>query len=279
MTAAPPASHAWANLSSHDVAALDHDRAIAVLPLGATEQHGPHLPLSVDTDLAQAMVAEAARRLPADFPAWFLPVLPVGFSPEHSGFAGTLSLKAETVLRLWTDIAESVHASGIRKLVLFNTHGGNTGLMDPVGRDLRARLGMLVYRVNWSDLPLLDDAGHDVAERFGADERRFGVHAGAMETAIMLALRPGQVRKDRLADFRSSSQARANAFPIIGNSRGARLCWAAQDLHPSGAAGHASAARAADGQALVDAAGAALARLLQEIDRLPADTVVHARPR
>lgn len=267
------ASHLWADLSSADFAALDRQRSMAVLPLAATEQHGPHLPLSVDADLAGAMTRAAAARLPRDFPAWFLPVQGVGFSPEHLGFAGTLSLGADTVLRLWTEIAECVHASGIRKLVLFNTHGGNVGLMDPVARDLRMRLGMLVYRVNWFDLPLLDAAGNDLMDRFPPAERRFGVHAGQVETALMLAIRPEQVRVQAARDFSSTSQVRARDFAILGNGRSARLSWAAQDLNPAGAAGNAAAARAADGQALLQAAGQALADLLQEIDRLPPDTV------
>lgn len=278
--AAPPApaSHWWADLSSADFAALDRQRAIAVLPLAATEQHGPHLPLSVDADLARAMTRAAAERLPPDFPALFLPVQDVGFSPEHLGFAGTLSLKAETALRLWTEMAECVHASGVRKLVLFNTHGGNVGLMDPVARDLRMRLDMLVYRVNWFDLPLHDDAGQDLMDRFAATERRFGVHAGQVETALMLAIRPEQVRRHAARDFASTSQDRARDFAILGNGRSAKLAWAARDLNPAGAAGHAAAARAADGQLLLQAAGRALAALLQEIDRLPPDTVRAASP-
>ena len=268
-----PASHRWSDLSSADFAGLDRQRAIAVLPLAATEQHGPHLPLSVDADLARAMTRAAAERLPADFPAFFLPVQDIGSSPEHLGFAGTLSLRAETVLRLWTEIAECVHASGIGKLVLFNTHGGNVGLMDPVARDLRARLGMLVYRVNWFDLPLLDDAGNDIIDLFAPGEQRFGVHAGQVETALMLAIRPEQVRQEAARDFSSTSQSRARDFAILGNGRSAKLAWAAQDLNPAGAVGNAAAATAADGQLLLRAAGRALAALLQEIDRLPPDTL------
>lgn len=270
---ATPASHLWQDLASADFAALDRARAIAVLPLAATEQHGPHLPLSVDADLAHAMTRAAAQHLPPDFPAYFLPVQEIGFSPEHLGFAGTLSLKADTVLRVWTEIAECVHASGVRKLVLFNTHGGNVGLMDPVARELRMRLGMLVYRVNWFDLPLQDAAGHDLMDRFTPEEQRFGVHAGQVETALMQALRPDQVRRHAVQDFTSTSQARARDFAILGNGRSAKLAWAAHDLNPAGAAGNAAAAHATDGQLLLQAAGRALAALLQEIDRLPPDTV------
>ncbi len=271
-----PRSRLWSDLTTTDFAGLDLARAIAVLPLGATEQHGPHLPLSVDANLAHSMVQAATPHLPADLPVLFLPVQRIGYSPEHAAFAGTLSLKAETVIRLWTDIAESVHASGVTKLVLFNAHGGNVGLMDVVARDLRLRLGMLVYSVSWFNLPLLDADGADLMARFSAQEQRFGVHGGQLETAMMLGLKPKLVRKSRAQAFASSSQLRAAGFPILGNGRSAKLAWAAQDLNPEGAAGDASAARVEDGLVLVEATGRALAALLQEIDRLPADTL---RPR
>lgn len=258
-----------------DFAALDLTRTIAVLPLGATEQHGPHLPLSVDSDLARGIADACTPHLPAELPALFLPLQPVGYSPEHADFAGTLSLKAETVIRLWTDIAESVAASGVRKLLLFNTHGGNVGLLDVVARDWRQRLGLLVYGVSWFNLPLTAPDGSDVMARFSAAEQRFGVHGGQIETAMMLALAPERVRRAEARDFASSAQARARDFAILGNGRSAKLAWAAQDLNPAGAAGNAVAATPEDGQALIDAAGRALARVLVEIDRLPADTLRH----
>ena len=269
----PPRTRQWSDLVTTDFASLDLGRAIAVLPLGATEQHGPHLPLSVDANLAHSMVQAATPHLPADLPVLFLPVQRIGYSPEHAAFAGTISLKADTVMRLWTDIAESVSASGVNKLVLFNTHGGNVGLMDVVGRELRTRLGMLVYSVSWFNLPLHGPDGEDILARFSPEEQRFGVHAGQMETAMMLALKPRLVRQSKMQVFESSSQARAAAHRILGNGKSAKLAWAAQDLNPEGAAGNAAAANVDDGMALLDAAGRALADLLKEIDRLPADTL------
>jgi len=273
MPAQPPRTRQWSDLATTDFATLDLQRAIAVLPLGATEQHGPHLPLSVDANLAHSMVQAATAHLPADLPALFLPVQRIGYSPEHAAFAGTLSLKADTVMRLWTDIAESVLASGVRKLVLFNTHGGNVGLMDVVARDWRSRLGMLVYSTSWFNLPLLEADGKDAMERFPAEEQRFGVHGGQIETAMMLALKPRLVRQSRFKFFDSTSQLRARDYPTLGNGRSAKLAWAAQDLNPEGAAGNAAAADLEDGLALIDAAGRALATLLKEVDRLPADTL------
>jgi creatinine amidohydrolase len=266
----------WSDLATTDFAQLDVARTVAVLPVAATEQHGPHLPLSVDTDLVNGIVAAALPHLPADLPALFLPTQAVGFSPEHAGFAGTLTLKAETVLRLWTDIGESVAASGVKKLVLFNAHGGQVGMMDLVARDLRARRSMLVYSVSWFNLPMVDAAGRDANALFGADEHRFGIHAGDIETSMMLALRPDRVRMQHAQDFHSTAQDRAAAYPILGNGGSAKLGWQMQDYNPAGAAGNAAAATAEKGRPLIEAAGLQLARLLQEVSRLPLSTLADA---
>jgi len=277
--------HFWSDLTTQDFGRLDAARAIAVLPLAATEQHGPHLPLSVDVDIVKGVVNKAMACLNAGAPAnsdhlnpqdltiLVLPTQSVGLSPEHAAFAGTLTLKPETLIRLWTDIAESVKASGIHKLVLFNSHGGNVGAMDVVARDLRARLGMLVYSVSWFQLPLLDEKGQDANALFTDHEHRFGVHAGEVETSVMLALKPQLVKMSEAQNFRSSSEERARHFPILGNGRSAKLAWQMQDYNPAGAAGNAAAATAIKGQVLLDAAGRALADLLLEIDRLPANTI------
>jgi len=269
----------WAELSTRDFAALQASgeaaRTIAVLPVAATEQHGPHLPLSVDTVLVDGMVASALAHLGPDLKALFLPTQAVGLSPEHARFAGTLTLKSETIIRLWTDIAESVAATGIKKLLLFNAHGGNVSVMDLVARDLRARLDMLVYSVSWFNLPLVDADAHDVSTLFSADEHRFGIHAGDIETSMMLALQPAQVAMAYAQDFSSAAQARAPHFAILGNGRSAKLGWQIQDYNAAGAVGNAAAANADKGRAVVDAAGRALARLLAEIDRLPAHTLVN----
>ena len=268
-----PATRFWSDLTTADFAALNQSRAIAVLPVAATEQHGPHLPLSVDTDIANGVVAAAVPYVPADLPALFLPTQAVGFSPEHTRFPGTLTLKSETLIRLWTEIGECVAASGVNKLVLFNAHGGQVGAMDLVARDLRARLGMLVYSVSWFNLPLLDAQGNDVNALFSAEEHRFGIHAGEIETSMMLALKPDQVRTAQAEYFRSASQARAADFPILGNGKSAKLGWQMQDYNLEGAVGNAGAATAAKGRVLLDAAGRALAAMLSEIDRLPTDTL------
>ncbi len=269
-------THFWSDLNTQDFARMDKSRVIAVLPLSATEQHGPHLPLSVDTDIVNAVIARSVpllQTLAPSLPVYFLPTQAVGLSPEHAAFHGTLTLKPETLIRLWTDIAESVNAAGIHKLVMFNAHGGHVGAMDVVARDLRARLGMLVYCVNWYQLPLHDAQGQDLNALFSEHEHRFGVHAGEVETSVMLALKPQAVRMDEAQNFKSTSEARAAKFPILGNGKSAKLAWQMQDYNPMGAAGNAAAATAEKGQALLAAAGQSLAQLLIEIDQLPADTL------
>ena len=263
----------WADLKSPDFARLDRSRCIAVLPVAAIEQHGPHLPLNVDTTLVNGVIAAALPHLGADVPALFLPTQSVGLSPEHAQFAGTLTLKAETVIRLWTEIGESVAASGVKKLVLLNSHGGQVGVMDIVARDLRARLGMLVYSVNWFSLPLVGPQGEDMNALFSAHEHRFGIHAGEIETSMMLALAPHQVDMTQAQNFASTSEDRAKQFAILGNGKSAKLGWQMQDYNPAGAVGNASAATAEKGQAVLDAAGRALAQLLSEIDLLPLSTL------
>ena len=269
-----PPSRFWADLCTRDFARLDPARTIAVLPVAATEQHGPHLPLSVDTVLADGIVAASLPHLPADLSVLFLPTQAVGLSPEHARFPGTLTLKAETVLRLWTDIGESVAAAGVRKLLLFNSHGGQVSVLDLVARDLRARLNLLVYSCSWFKLPLHDAQGQDLNALFSAEEHRFGIHGGEIETSMMLALAPARVQMAQAKNFVSTAQARARQFPILGNGRSAKLGWQTQDYHSAGAVGNAAAATAAKGEALVQAAGRALAQLLAELDALPLSTLV-----
>lgn len=274
---APPRSRYWADWSTRDFAqckaAGTLTQLVAVLPVAATEQHGPHLPLRVDSALVEGVVGAALAHLDADVPALFLPTQAVGLSPEHAQFAGTLTLKAETVIRLWTDIGESVAASGVKKLVLLNAHGGQVGVMDIVARDLRARLGMLVYSVNWFGLPLLGPDGEDVNGLFSPHEHRFGIHAGEIETSMMLALAPHLVDMARAQNFVSTSEDRARQFEILGNGKSAKLGWQMQDYNPQGAVGNALGATSGKGQAVLDAAGRALARLLAEVHQLPLSTL------
>ncbi len=266
-------SRFWADWTTRDFAlrqsAGSIASTIAVLPVAATEQHGPHLPLRVDTALVDGVVAAALPHVGSTVPALFLPTQAIGLSPEHAAFAGTLTLKAETLIRLWTDIGESVAATGVRKLVLFNAHGGQVSAMDIVARDLRARLGMLVFSVNWYGLPLTGPQGEDLNALFDAHEHRFGIHGGDMETSMMLALDPRSVEMAHAQNFASASEQRAQDFAILGNGKSAKLGWQIQDYNPAGAVGNAAAASAEKGHALVEAAGRGLAQLLAEVHQMP----------
>jgi creatinine amidohydrolase len=159
-----------------------------------------------------------------------LPTQPVGLSPEHSAFPGTLTLEPATLLASWTEIATSVRAAGIERLVLFNTHGGQEGLLPSLAATLRSRLGLIaVYcsRGGFGRPPgLIDDA-----------EAAIGLHAGLVETSIMLALAPDLVRRDQAQNFTSrGSELSARAFSTHGRSGWG---WAAQDLNSAGAMGNA----------------------------------------
>ena len=271
-------SRFWADLTTQDFARLiksgEAAQTIAVLPVAATEQHGPHLPLCVDTALVDGVLAAALPKLAPALKVLFLPTQAVGLSPEHAAFPGTLTLKAETILRLWTDIGESVAAAGIKKLLIFNSHGGQVSVMDLVARDLRARLGLLVYSASWFNLPLADENGRDVTALFSADEHRFGIHGGAIETSMMLALQASLVDMAQAQNFASTAQDRAQSLSILGNGKSAKLGWQMQDYNPAGAVGNAAAASAEKGLALLNAAGRGLGLLLAEMDSLPLSTLI-----
>ena len=263
-------SRFWADLTTQNFARLDPAATVAVVPVAATEQHGPHLPLSVDQTLADGLVASALPHLAADLPILFLPTQQVGYSPEHTGFPGTLSLSSATVIATWVELGECVARAGVKKLLLFNTHGGQVSVMDIVARELRVRCGLIVYSCSWWNLPL----GDAVNGLFSDQEHRFGVHGGEIETSMMLALRPQFVDMAQARNFNSTSQDRAARYPILGNGQSAKLGWAMQDYNSAGAAGNAAAATREKGQAVIDAAGRQLALLLAELSALPLSTLV-----
>jgi creatinine amidohydrolase len=266
-------SHFWSDLTTRQFAQLaassSISQAVAVLPVAATEQHGPHLPVSVDTTLVNGVLDASLPHLPADLPILFLPTQHIGKSNEHIRFPGTLTLSAQTIISLWMDIGSSVARSGIKKLVLLNSHGGQASIMDIVARDLRTEHDLIVYSANWYNLPL----GDAVMGLFPAAEHRFGIHAGDIETSMMLALREKYVDMTQAQNFHSTSQDRAAKYPVLGNGTSAKLGWQMQDYNAMGAAGNAAAATAAKGHAVINAAGLQLANLLKEVSDLPLSTL------
>ncbi len=266
-------SRFWADLTTRNfsqlAASAGIERAVAVLPVAAIEQHGPHLPVSVDTTLVDSVVAASLPHLPAALPVLFLPTQQVGKSNEHIRFPGTLTLSAQTLMAVWMELGACVARAGIRKLVLFNSHGGQISVMDIVARDLRTAHDLIVFSSNWFTLPL----GDAVLGLFPPEEHRFGIHGGDMETSMMLAARAQYVDMAQSQHFHTSAEERAARYPVLGNGSSAKLGWQVQDYNPFGAAGNAAAATAEKGRAVIDAAGLQLARLLQEVSSLPWSTL------
>jgi creatinine amidohydrolase len=249
----------WMEMTWQEIAGADTGCWIAVLPLAAVEQHGPHLPLGVDTYIAEAYLAETRALLPDDLPATFLPVQRIGISAEHLSYPGTLTHSATTAIAAWTELGESVARAGVRKLVLVTSHGGNVAAMELVARDLRARLGMLAVTVGWHRFGYPDGA-------FSGEEKKHGIHGGDIETSLMLAAVPEAVRVDKAPKAIPETVAMAREFKWLGAYRPAAFAWMTQDLHPSGAVGDATLATAAKGAAALMQGAAAFVELLREID-------------
>jgi creatinine amidohydrolase len=254
---APPRD--WTAIHWPDIAEQDAARWIAVLPLAATEQHGPHLPLRTDVLIAEAYLERVRGLLPDSIPATFLPIEEIGISTEHTDYPGTLTLPADVALKQWAAIGERVARAGIRKLVMVTSHGGNSAAMTIVAQDLRAQHGLLAVTTGWSRFGAPEGL-------FTAEELRHGIHGGAVETSIMLARYPNDVRKEAIANFVPSSIAIENNFRWLSTHRPAPLAWQAQDLHPSGAAGDATQASAEKGERLLDHGARAFCELLEDVD-------------
>jgi creatinine amidohydrolase len=254
--------HDWTEMTWQEIAAAGDavQRWIAVLPLAAVEQHGPHLPLGVDTYIAEAYLARVGALLPAELPVTFLPVQRIGVSVEHLAFPGTLTISAATAIAAWTEIGDSVARSGLRKFIFVTSHGGNVSAMEVVARELRVRHGMLVVTVGWSRFGYPPDT-------FSEQEKRHGIHGGDVETSLMLAAKPEAVRIDKMSDATPASAKMAQEFKWLGAHRPAGFAWMTQDLHRTGALGNATLANAAKGEAALNHGARAFAELLGEVDR------------
>jgi creatinine amidohydrolase len=252
----------WWDLSTREFAALDLSHAVALLPVAAVEQHGPHLPVRVDAAI-NAGIVEAARHLvPAELELLILPAQQVGKSNEHLAFPGTLSIGYETLGRLWFDLAESVHRAGCRRIVIFNSHGGQPQLIDILCRELRVRLRMFAVHCSWYDLI-------DMSDLFDPAELRHGIHGGAVETSLMLHLHPDLVNLREARNFPSSTATIEREHRVLRAEGAVGFGWQTQDLNPEGACGDAGQADAALGAVLVERAAQALATLIGEAARLP----------
>jgi creatinine amidohydrolase len=249
----------WLDLTTEDFRTRDMNRAIAVLPVAAVEQHGPHLPVGVDTYINEGYLARAIRRVPDDLDVLVLPVQAIGKSNEHLAFPGTLTFTAETVIRAWTEIGDSVHRAGCRKLVFANSHGGNVAIVDIVARELRVRHGMLAVNAAWHRL------GYP-AGLYSDTEARYGIHGGDAETSLMLAFRPDTVRMGRAQNFEPRMVEMDRRFRHLRATQPIGFGWMSQDLHPAGAMGEAAEATPQKGEASAEHGADAFVELLREID-------------
>jgi creatinine amidohydrolase len=258
MPSAPPRD--WTAIDWTKVDADAAARWIAVLPLAATEQHGPHLPLTTDIMIGEAYLARVRELLPGTLPATFLPIEKIGISTEHIDFKGTQTLSAEAALKQWKTIGESVARAGVKKIVIVTSHGGNSAAMTLVAQDLRAYHRMLAVTTSWFRFGTPPGL-------FPAEELRHGIHGGAVETSIMLARYREQVRRDAIADFRSRGITMEKQYRWLSTQRPAPFAWQTQDLHPSGAVGNATLASSEKGEALLDHGARGFVELLEDIDK------------
>ena len=256
----------WTDIHWPDLAGDAAARWIAVLPLAATEQHGPHLPVGTDVMIAQAYLARVRELLADSLPATFLPVQPVGISTEHTDYPGTLTLPTEAALKAWMALGEGVARAGIKKLVMVTSHGGNSAAMSLVAQDLRAQHGLLAVTTGWSRLSAPEGF-------FSAPELQHGIHGGAVETSIMLARYRQHVRVEAIADFRPAGIAMEKDYRWLSPHRPAPFAWQAQDLHQSGAIGDATQASAEKGERLLDHGARAFCELLADVDRFDLRTL------
>ena len=259
----------WLDLTWQDFRDRDWARAIAVLPVAAVEQHGPHLPVGVDTQIAEGYLAAVAPRVPDDLDVLLLPVQAIGKSDEHAAFPGTLTLTAETAIRAWTEIGASVARAGCRKLVIVNSHGGNGAVIEIVAGALRREHGLLAVVTSWARLGVPDGL-------FAADELRHGIHAGAVETALMRRLHPEAVREALTENFEPRTVAMEHDLAVLRAGRPAGFGWMAQDLHASGAMGDARQGSPAAGAALLAHGAGRFVALLRDVARFAIDP--EARP-
>jgi creatinine amidohydrolase len=252
----------WGEFRADQFRAVDPMETIAILPLAATEQHGPHLPVCVDSAINQGHLDALIAALPEEMDIRILPLQQIGKSDEHADVPGTITLRAPLLIEMWTEIGLCVARTGIRKIVLVNSHGGNEEVIGIVARELRVRAGMLAVKTAWL--------------RFGKPERlfsdreaAFGIHGGDVETSLMLHFRPDLVAMDAAEDFPSVAEGDTDRFSYLRPTGPHAYAWIARDLNPAGAVGEADRASAEKGRLLCAHTIAGFIRLLEDVRRAP----------
>ncbi|MBB4102121.1 creatininase family protein [Allorhizobium borbori] len=235
------------------------EAAIAVLPLGAHEQHGPHLPFETDAIIAAGIVERVKAALPPELSVTFLPVEPVGYSIEHMDVEGTKTLAYAEAVEKWLGIAGFLAARGVRKLVMLNAHGGNSPLMTIVATEARVRFGMLVVATSWTRFGLPDGV-------ISPEEKAIGIHGGEIETSVMLALAPETVKMDLARNFPSKQTEFCNCFTHLRAYGPHAFGWKMRDLNADGVTGNAAAATAEKGEKLIAHTVKGFIELLRDVD-------------
>src|SRR5436309_18291 len=252
----------WAELKTSEFAGLDRDSTLAILPVAATEQHGPHLPVMTDTAIAEGMMKTVLARLPDDLGVLVLPTQTIGKSDEHLRSPGTITHSADNLVRIWIEIGEGVHRAGLRKMVIANSHGGNTDVVGIVARELRVGLGMLVVTTQWRRFGL-------PAGLYSAFDVSHGIHAGDIETSLMLYFRPDLVDMTKAKLFPSKAAEMEKGYKHLRPADQHGFGWIAQDINPDGAAGDASVATAEKGRLTAEHQADGLIALLRDVARFP----------
>jgi creatinine amidohydrolase len=255
----------WADLTTTELTDFAVRDPVVVLPLAAVEQHGPHLPLSTDLVICHGILAHALGLLPPDFPALVLPEQAVGVSREHGAYVGTLSMDGATLGKVVGETAGGLARAGLKRLVLFNTHGGNKGALDEAALRVRADHGMLVAKAHSFRMPR--PKGVALPER----EWEEGLHGGAVETAMMMHLRPDLVRTEHVGAFPSFGAELARELEVVRPEGTAAFAWMAHDLNRHGVVGDARLATAEMGRTLVEGYGAVLAAIVRDARAFPLD--------
>lgn len=231
----------WGDLTSAEFKSLDPERTIAVVPVAAVEQHGPHLPVVTDTAIAEGMLGILRDVLPSDLSVLVLPIQAFGKSNEHLLSPGTVTLPAQVLLDVLIEIGASIARAGLRKVVLINSHGGNVDVLGIVARELRVRHTMLCVATQWRRFGL-------PAGMYDAVESHHGIHAGDIETSLMLHFRPDLVRMSKAKNFVSNAAVIEQEFVHLRATGPHGFGWIAQDLNTDGAVGAAAIATAEKGR-------------------------------
>ncbi|GEB77029.1 creatininase family protein [Sporolactobacillus inulinus] len=237
----------WENLTRDELAAIDKDSAIVFLPTAATEQHGPHLPVGTDAIILSQLIDHFIATQSFDEGALiFAPLLNVGKSNEHMGFAGTITYGTQTYYSVLHDIAGAIAASGFKKLVLFNSHGGNTDMLNMISRDLRIDFTMDVFVFDWWFTSFWDKGLEGLKE-----SGTYGVfHACELETSLMLHAAPETVHMELAVDEDPVEALRDNDFVTLFGPYNAG--WKTKDVTKSGVIGAPTYATAEKGKKLFD---------------------------